>query len=386
MDIRKYLIICISILLLVGCSPAWAVDDIESNPAQLEVTDPAVLTINDDVSAQLPLVDVSEQSIQAIAETTNSYDGVQYSYQYVIEIEQSQKFIIDTNIDNFFELYDCVIHRFSMNNVKFYVWPKDSDLVTFYKSNSNTYADMSSGSYCGYAVYKSTYGFLMSFDDVSDLSGSARSGYGIEFATCHIFDSKTGNLLYESSFAPPIPNYVYFNTGIEGYDIDRLPFDDFFELPVFEHEGYRFIDWYLEPTFETVYYPEMDITEDITLYAKTERVYTINFVNGFFDVNWESTNHIDLIFPDVNIDDAYNFVGWFLDSSFETPYYSGFEITDDITLYAKYTEISAPTVLTRSIFDGLTSLFEVQAIKYILSLMVLVVVIGIFKILISTRI
>lgn len=111
-------------------------------------------------------------------------------------------------------------------------------------------------------------------------------------------------------------------------------------------EGYRFVDWYTEDTFQNTFdFANTPVTEDMTLYAQWELVYTVSF-----DTN--GGNDIDpvIVTPDQTIAapadperDGFVFKGWFTDNeTFENAFdFEGTVITSDITLYAYWYHLPA---------------------------------------------
>ncbi|HAE42533.1 MAG TPA: hypothetical protein DCG34_06375 [Clostridiales bacterium] len=108
--------------------------------------------------------------------------------------------------------------------------------------------------------------------------------------------------------------------------------------------GYTFDGWFYDDVdFENEFdFNEDKITEDTTLYAKwIINEYTINFVtNGGLAVAaiTEDYNTIIALSP-VTTREDYDFDGWFSDEALTEEVEFPYTITEDITLYAKWTEI-----------------------------------------------
>ncbi|WP_045959674.1 InlB B-repeat-containing protein [Acholeplasma palmae] len=105
-------------------------------------------------------------------------------------------------------------------------------------------------------------------------------------------------------------------------------------------EGYRFIGWYIGKDLNEKYNFGDSVTRDLILYAKWERLLTVNFVS-----NGQSHAVINKIVSGTVIDKAinpqrygYRFVGWYEDLSSTIEYNFETPITKDVTLYAKWEE------------------------------------------------
>lgn len=121
-----------------------------------------------------------------------------------------------------------------------------------------------------------------------------------------------------------------------------------------EKVGYIFAGWFTDETFETPFiFAEYAADEDrsnITVYAKFEIIsttityvadgaeYKVFTVEG---VNAEDPNYV----PEKT---GYNFVGWFMDETFATPFnfaeYAADEGRTNITVYAKFEKIFSTTI------------------------------------------
>lgn len=101
-----------------------------------------------------------------------------------------------------------------------------------------------------------------------------------------------------------------------------------------------FIGWYKDALLTDDWVESTDVAAaDLTLYAKyTSAFHTVTFVTdgtnaGAITVMHEGT----FTLPETYLE-GYEFVGWYRDSGYVTPYVTGI-LTKDLTLYAKFTEI-----------------------------------------------
>ena len=150
-------------------------------------------------------------------------------------------------------------------------------------------------------------------------------------------------------------NYVYDTTEGSQY---------FLDVESFKKEGFLFTDWYLDKELTipalSEDYSDYIIEDDITLYAKWEKGMTVSFeTNCDIEIDSITVPENDEIYIDYTKDSYYfrtsdesyagiqmpqkgdlYFDGWYLDSDFterlnEWPKY---QITEDITLYARFAE------------------------------------------------
>ncbi|MCD8115734.1 MAG: InlB B-repeat-containing protein, partial [Oscillospiraceae bacterium] len=115
-------------------------------------------------------------------------------------------------------------------------------------------------------------------------------------------------------------------------------------------QSYTFDGWYLDEELTVPYEDGTVLTEDITLYGKWTRQIVVDYV-------WVSEdNPTDVTAPDGDTIDAntaydstpqdetaeeYTFDGWYLDEELTIPYEDGTVLTEDTTLYGKWTKVTA---------------------------------------------
>ncbi len=109
-------------------------------------------------------------------------------------------------------------------------------------------------------------------------------------------------------------------------------------------EGFSFIGWYLDNNFNTPFNLSTEkINNDINLYAKFEKMdiyYNVSFYNEDILLDTISVlenSYVDYSNPTL---EGYSFIGWYLDSNFNTPFdLSTNKINKDIKLYANFEKI-----------------------------------------------
>ena len=106
--------------------------------------------------------------------------------------------------------------------------------------------------------------------------------------------------------------------------------------PKTSRKGYTFLGWYLDSAYsEKVSFP-LDVTENITLYAKWEKnTYDVHFeLEGGRGVSDLKTDRIET--EPTPTKDGYTFIGWYFDSAYSEKASFPLDVTDDLTLYAKW--------------------------------------------------
>ena len=123
-------------------------------------------------------------------------------------------------------------------------------------------------------------------------------------------------------------------------------------------EGYVFAGWYADAAFTTPFYFGTVIEADTTVYAKwisnaePVQTYSITYVTekGTAPATVEGVTSLPETLPSLTAD-GFTFGGWYLDQSFETAAAAGTALTQNVTLYAKWTQNQAP-VTTNVLFDA----------------------------------
>lgn len=149
----------------------------------------------------------------------------------------------------------------------------------------------------------------------------------------------------------PITHTVTFETG-EGSDVDDQIVNDGETATEPEDptwEGHTFEGWYVDEDCTIPYDFDTPVTEDITLYAKWEEIvvppepttYTVTFDLGDGTIYTEETVEEGgtATKPKDPSREGYTFGGWYLDEDCTIPYDFNTPVTDDIILYAKWTEV-----------------------------------------------
>ena len=106
--------------------------------------------------------------------------------------------------------------------------------------------------------------------------------------------------------------------------------------PKTSRKGYTFRGWYFDESFSSKASFPLEITEDITLYAKWEKnAYYVHFeLDGGSGVSDLKTDRIET--EPIPTKEGYTFLGWYLDSAYSEKASFPLYVTDDLTLYAKW--------------------------------------------------
>ena len=131
--------------------------------------------------------------------------------------------------------------------------------------------------------------------------------------------------------------------------------------PKTSREGYTFLGWYFDESFSSKASFPLEITEDITLYAKWEKnTYDVHFeLDGGRGVSDLKTDRIET--EPLPTKDGYTFLGWYFDGGFANKASFPLDVTGNITLYAKWEE-NEPAGITFTV-DGSGILTAVEGIS-----------------------
>ena len=117
------------------------------------------------------------------------------------------------------------------------------------------------------------------------------------------------------------------------------------EEPQTTRDGYTFAGWYKDGGFVKKADFPYEVTEDQTLYAKWEKnKYTVRFdTDGGTYVSDMIVSVIDRS-PETTRD-GYEFEGWYTDKTFSNKISFPYEVTEDLTLYAKWTQSGSEKIV-----------------------------------------
>lgn len=113
-------------------------------------------------------------------------------------------------------------------------------------------------------------------------------------------------------------------------------------------------------------------------------IFTISFDTGFSDLTEADQESDSLKLPNLK-KDGYAFLGWYLDRDYETAFSADYILTSDITLYAKWAEEPPMVFFHNAVFESLSAFISAEPVFYLFALMCLLVVVGVFRLIITTR-
>lgn len=135
---------------------------------------------------------------------------------------------------------------------------------------------------------------------------------------------------------PPQEYTVTFDVG-QGTPVAPITTSRIDEPPHTTREGYTFAGWYKDGAFaDKVTFP-YEVTAEQTLYAKwNKNTYTVHFdTDGGTAVDDMIVSEIEQ--SPVTTKDGYTFDGWYTDKAFKNEVAFPYEVTEPLTLYAKWT-------------------------------------------------
>lgn len=103
------------------------------------------------------------------------------------------------------------------------------------------------------------------------------------------------------------------------------------EEPV--REGYVFLGWFAEGS-ENAYDFTAPVTDNVTLYAKWVKTWTVTFDNNGTTTTETVDNGLTVSEPEKPVREGYTFLGWFTDEACTVKYSFSTPVTADLTLYA----------------------------------------------------
>ena len=227
-------------------------------------------------------------------------------------------------------------------NITFYAkWSARQYTVTFDKQDGNGGSDS----------ITVTYDSAMPSATAPTRTGTAFDGYfdqeegcGSQYYSSTMASLKNWNKADASTlYAKWTNTYTVTFNSQDGSSIDAL--EDVREGSTIQvptpptRDGYAFVNWYTEASFETVWSFDTPITQDTTLYAKWIKTYTVTVSSqGSILSTVEDVREGSIInTPTPPTRDGYDFGGWYKESSFDELWaFDTDTVGADTTLYAKW--------------------------------------------------
>lgn len=341
----------------VGSDPVYSVTDAQT-PLSAPALTPSQSLLMSAGETEVPTVNISDESVQAIADAVNLTSGQVTSKAGVT-----------------YDIPPAALPYWSQ--YKYHIVYNSGGILNewHFVDNVEPYSDAKvRASAPGVRVYGSTV-----YDYANDLGGSTTMTYtNVLWSDVDLY-STSGDLLYAADVQTERAYTIEFKTGFPDLDA-TLPSasSDAFALPEVAYSGYVFRGWYLDADYVIPFPDGYEFKQDTILYAKWSKVPVVSFVTGVDGLTYEDQYANVLTLPRPSCDGSV-FIGWYLDSEFTEPFSLGMEITEDITLYAKWTESLPMSFFATSVFDSLTVITECQPIFYLISIGALGIVLAILK-------
>lgn len=294
---------------------------IGDNEGSTESLDPSEVGSEASAEPTNPVVDISDESVQAIADAINGLSDYQYEYQYVLNGGITGRTItIDSDIPNLLDDYKVCMFRTSSSTGSYKLLIASANSTFTYKLTSGHY--ISFPYLVDFSVSSDGLVFTVLADELPTVSKSfSTTSYGtfvVDYANFHIYEQNSGDLFYESPYVAPVEFIISFNTGFEDYQIDSQKHTEF-QLP--ENPSYQ----------------------------------------------------------------GYTFAGFYLDSEFTIPFDSTYEFTGDTTIYLRWIDEPDMAIFHTTIFSAFVELFTYEPMIYIFALTGLICIIAVGKRLMSSR-
>ena len=222
--------------------------------------------------------------------------------------------------------------------------------VTWLGTTEPTYSNDSDGSGNAYNAVDSTYskketpansnaGVIHTFEYTLD-SNHATGYYGIVVGNGNVYIK---SITVTGSSTPAATYDVTFNENAGGDTVSNMPVDaSISKIPETEptRSGYVFKGWATTESGSATYQAGDAVESALTLYAVWAKTYTVTFnTNGGGSIDSqtiESGNTASA--PNEPTKSGYDFGGWFTDEDCTNAFSFSTAITQDYTLYAKWTE------------------------------------------------
>ena len=174
-------------------------------------------------------------------------------------------------------------------------------------------------------------------------------------------DSVTSHMTLYANWVPIKP-VVTFNVG-DGSKVDSqtLAYNSMVTKPKNPTlSGYIFDGWFVDEEYTEQFDFTTTVIKDITLYGKWTRIeFTVTFVtNGGTPVADTSTSILDgyKIKEPTTVKQYYTLDGWYKDVDLTQKFYFESEITENITLYAKWIPVRSTVILVDA--DGVSPVYD----------------------------
>ncbi len=125
-------------------------------------------------------------------------------------------------------------------------------------------------------------------------------------------------------------------------------------------DGYEFDGWFTDETLQTAATFPMELTSNLTLYAKYLQQFTLTLVNGVDSEHATQKVAKLKLAPSVPEREGYTFSGWYLDDSYKEAVVYPYILEADTTFYAKWVKGDGENFTVKFVTHGGTSVSEMK--------------------------
>lgn len=144
-------------------------------------------------------------------------------------------------------------------------------------------------------------------------------------------------------------------------------------------EGHEFLGWFTDSECSQAFNVQESVIDDISLYAGYKYLPMITPVSEFEELTpYRITDTIEL--PELNHPAGYVFAGWYYDEAATQRLSPSDTLTDDVTIYANYVEQGTMGDFFTTLLDSFTQFFADESVKYLVSIVFLVIVIAMLRV------
>lgn len=198
------------------------------------------------------------------------------------------------------------------------------------------------------------------FEAMADFEDPTKEGFAFSHYTWAEYPNNPfGKLTYASPLQTTIlahfdflgnvatVTFDYNTPGVDNVERQVAVGGTVSEPPAPQRDGYTFDGWYTDSACTNAYDFSTQIAGHRTLYAKwTPKQFTVTFEDGVEgnDVVSSTVSYGEkVVEPDDPTRVGYDFAGWFTDEACTKAYDFAAPVTDNMTLYAKWTPVVDPT-------------------------------------------
>ena len=301
---------------------------------------------------ETPVVDVSRDSIDAIADAVNSSsteptgplkvdltddsisaisDAVTDSTNMTLTTKSGVCYTVPSCVADVWADYNYIVVILNGSVPSYFLTDVQPSYTTLFKPGVGYFPSItisSSGVYCS-----NNKDLRLHTNTSSDYVSS------IIWSNFTLRDG-SGQVVYLSDVAEPVYYNVSFVSGFDDLILSDVTTKDFV-APVLSYDGFKFDGWYLDPEFTKPYTDSFVFSSDCTLFANWIPYRSIKFVtniSGFELSSVSVLSGVSYFVPTFSYA-SYEFLGAYTDDKFVNLFVDGTVIDEDITLYLKFSEI-----------------------------------------------